>query len=398
MAAGVPPPEIEPLAAWTPPAPERRERAGDDAAPAARLESLDVFRGATVAAMIFVNNPGDWGHLYAPFGHAAWHGWTVTDLIFPFFLFIVGVAGVLSLRKRTAQGASRPALYRHVLVRGLTIVLVGWALAWFPFTLERLSHLRIPGVLPRIGLVFALGTCLVLAAGKRVAPVVAGAVAALLLLHTWLLVGTGFDLSREGNVQRAVDLALLKGHLWKKDWDPEGIVSTLTATATMLTGTLAGLVLTGARERRGRIVTALLLGGLACVAAGQVWSHTLPINKNLWTGSYVLLSSGLAAAALALSILLVDVMGVRRPFAFFLPFGRNPLLAFVLSGLLAKVLGLVKLPVPAGKASLHAVLYSKGFSFIPEPTLRSHAFALTIVLLGWAVLKACDRRGWYWKV
>ena len=134
-----------------------------------RLAALDLFRGLTVVGMIFVNNPGDWAHLYWPFDHAEWHGWTPTDLIFPWFLFIVGVAGVFSLEKRMAQGADRLDLARHAFRRGMTIVLVGWLMAFYPFVpfFERLSRLRIPGVLPRIGVVFVLGTWIVLAVWKR---------------------------------------------------------------------------------------------------------------------------------------------------------------------------------------------------------------------------------------
>ena len=378
-----------------------------------RLAALDLFRGATVAAMIFVNNPGDWGHLYWPFDHAEWHGWTPTDLIFPFFLFIVGTAGVLSLEKRSATGATSSELARHALTRGMTIVLVGWLMAWYPFTAGRLAHLRIPGVLPRIGLVYALGTLVVLlsrrgspparsasAPAGRLAVSVAAvlfAVAVLLLLHTLLLGWPGFDLTREGNIQRAVDLALLKGHTWKKDWDPEGFVSTLTAIATMLTGTLAGLVLRSGKSTREK-VRRLLAWGAAGFLAGEVWSLVLPINKNLWTGSYVLLTSGQAAISLGLSIFFIDVKGVRRPFGFFLAYGRNPLLVFVLSGLLAKTFGLVKWAEEGGgKVSLHGFLY-RGFSWISDPTLASHAWALATVLFWWGVMKLFDRRGWYWKV
>lgn len=376
----------------TPPAP-----------PAGRFASLDFFRGVTIAAMIFVNNPGDWGHLYWPFDHAEWHGWTPTDLIFPFFLFIVGTAGVFSMTKRMERGASRTALSRHAFTRGMTIVLVGWAMAWFPFTLERLSRLRIPGVLPRIGVVYVIGTLIVLAVWRRRAAGVALAVVLLLALHTFLLVGLGSDLTLEGNIQRAVDLALLKGHLWKKEWDPEGIVSTLTAIATMLTGTLAGFVLVrkdgsdAARYRRAAGV--LLAWGAAAVAAGFLWNMWIPINKNLWTGSYVVFTSGAACAALALSIVVVDLKGWLPARGIFLTFGRNPLVVFVGSGLLAKTLGLVKLSGAGGKmVSLQRVLYDGGFSWIADPTLRSHAFAAATILVWWGILLFFERNGWYWKV
>ncbi len=367
-------------------------------APATRLVALDLFRGLTVAGMLFVNNPGDWGHLLPPFDHAEWHGLTPTDLIYPFFLFIVGTAGVLSLERRAAGGASRGDLVRHAVIRGLTIVLVGWLMAWYPFGWARLMRLRIPGVLPRIGVVYALGTAAVLLLGqRRRALKVALVAAACLALHTAILCLPGYDLTREGNVARAVDLALLKGHTWKKDWDPEGIVSTLTAVATMLTGTLAGyaLRLSGALRRR---IDVLLYSGAATVALGWLWSRWLPLNKNLWTGSYVVLTSGLAAASLAVCLWFVDVKGWRAGTGFFVTYGRNPLLAFVLSGLLAKTLGLVKVGSGAEAASLHRVIYRAGFSWIPDPTVASHTFAVAVVVFWYLVLKVCERRGWYWKV
>ena len=167
--------------------------------------------------MLFVNNPGSWAFVLPPFGHAQWHGCTPTDLVFPFFLFIVGTASVLSLGKRAAQGAARAELARHALRRGATIVLVGWALAAFPFTLHRLLHLRIPGVLPRIGLVYALGALLLLAApARRKTAFLAAATALLLALHTALLFLPGYDLTLEGNLQTAIDLALLKGRVVRR--------------------------------------------------------------------------------------------------------------------------------------------------------------------------------------
>ena len=352
--------------------------------------------------MIFVNNPGDWGHLYWPFDHAPWHGWTPTDLIFPWFLFIVGVAGVFSLEKRMAKGAGRATLARHAFRRGMTIVLVGWLMAFYPFVpfLERLSRLRIPGVLPRIGITFVLGTWIVLAVWKRRAPGVAAAVALLLAAHTWILLGTGYDLTPEGNVQRAVDLALLKGHLWKnaQGWDPEGIVSTLTAVATMLTGTLTGFLLVGGAAVRTKVARLFLWGALA-TGGGLLWGRFLPINKNLWTASYVVFTSGAALLVLGLCVFVVDVRGVARPFAPFVTFGRNPLLVFVLSGLLAKTLGLVKVAAASGRAiTLHSWIYGAGFSWIGDPTLRSHAFALVTILFWWAVLKVFEKKGWYWTV
>ena len=361
-----------------------------------------MFRGLTVVGMIFVNSPGDWGHLYWPFDHAEWHGWTPTDLIFPWFLFIVGVAGVFSLEKRMAGGAGRLELARHVFRRGMTIVVVGWLMAFYPFVppLERFSRLRIPGVLPRIGVAFVLGTWIVLAVwGRRIAGV-AIAVVVLLGLHTWILAGTGYDLTPTGNVQRAVDLAVLKGHLWKnaQGWDPEGIVSTLTAIATMLTGTLTGFLLKGGAGVKEKVAR-LLVWGTVATGGGLLWGRVLPINKNLWTASYVVFTSGAALLAIGLCVLTIDVLGWRKPFGVFFTFGTNPLLVFVLSGLLAKTLGLVELSDAAGRTiTLHTWLYRGGFSWITDPTLRSHAFALVTIFGWWAVLRVFEKKGWFWKL
>ncbi len=361
-----------------------------------------MFRGLTVVGMVFVNNPGDWGHLYWPFDHAEWHGWTPTDLIFPWFLFIVGVAGVFSLEKRMAKGAGRLDLARHAFRRGMTIVLVGWLMAFYPFVpfLERLSRLRIPGVLPRIGVTYVLGTWILLAVWKKRGIGVAAAVAVLLALHTAILLGTGYDLTPSGNVQRAVDLAVLKGHLWKnaQGWDPEGIVSTMTAIATMLTGTLTGFLLRGPASVRTKVAR-LFAWGAGATAAGLLWGRFLPINKNLWTASYVVFTSGAALLAIGLCVLVIDVLGWKKPFAPFFTFGTNPLLVFVLSGLLAKTMGLIKLTDPAGQAiTLHTWVYRTTFAWIADPTLRSHAFALVTILFWWAVLRVFEKKGWFWKI
>lgn len=362
-----------------------------------RFVALDLFRGLTVVAMIFVNNPGDWSHIFPPFDHAEWNGLTPTDLVFPFFLFVAGVAGYFSLTRKERDGASRRELAWKIVARGAVIVLVGWSLAAFPYSLQKLSHLRIPGVLPRIGVVFILGSWIVLLARRRASPLFV-AIALLLVLHTALLTLPGYDLTREGNIQRAVDLALLKGHLWKPDWDPEGIVSTLTAIATFLTGTLAGILLKSERSETAK-ATRFVLWGAGAIAAGLLMNPFLPLNKNLWTASYVLVTSGCAAILLILSTaLLLGRETTPAPAAFFVTFGRNPLLAFVLSGLLARILGLIQIPSGEGVLSLQALLYRGGFSFISDPTIRSHAFALATVLLWYGVLKLFERRNWIWKI
>ncbi|HYC23153.1 MAG TPA: heparan-alpha-glucosaminide N-acetyltransferase domain-containing protein [Candidatus Bathyarchaeia archaeon] len=367
---------------------------------AGRFASLDLLRGATVAAMIFVNHPGDWDHVYHPFTHAEWNGFTPTDLIFPAFLFMVGVAGVFSMERRRTAGVAPRRLAAQALVRGLTIAALGWWIAGFPFSSDSLAHLRIPGVLPRIGLVFIVGSWLLLAApGRRRTPLFLASLVVLLLgLHTFLLTGVGYDLTREGNIQLAVDRAALGGHAWLDGGDPEGIVSTISATATMLTGALAGWLLLG-RAGVARKVGILLAAGGAAVLAGVAWNSVLPINKHLWTGSFVLLTSGATAVLLALSMLLVDVLRWRPVLAPFFTFGTNPLAAFVLSELAGKTMQMAEWHGPDGLVvSSRLLLLQGGFGWIPNPTIASHGFALAMVSLCYLALRGLESRGWYLKV
>ncbi len=286
-------------------------------------------------------------------------------------------------------------------------MLLGWAGSAFPFTPERLLNLRIPGVLPRIGVVYILGTWLVLLVDEE-NPAVRGlvsrlgaAILALLALHTFLLLGLGYDLTRLGNIQRAVDLALLRGHLWKKDWDPEGIVSTLTAVATFLTGSVAGICVLAKRPLRER-AGILAVWGAVGAALGLLLHPLLPINKNLWTASYVVFTSG--AASLCLGALLGTMKEEPKSRltahvrGFFATFGTNPLLAFLGSGLLARCLGLVKWTTAAGPVSLQAFLYKNGLGWLPDPYLASHAWAALNVLVWWGILRALEKRGVFWKV
>jgi len=361
-----------------------------------RLSALDVFRGLTVAAMIFVNSPGNWSHAWAPLTHSEWNGCTLADCIFPWFLFILGTAGVLSLERRRAGGASSRALAWQALGRGARIILVGWLIAAFPFTPERVANLRLPGVLPRIGLVFILGTWIVLVLGTpRRLPL---AIVALLALHTYLLTGIGYDMTPEGNVQLAVDRFFLRGHMWPEAGDPEGIVSTLSAIASMLCGTMVGYLLVAGVEARTK--TAWLVGGGAlAIVLGELWSPLLPINKHLWTGSFVLLTSGAAALLLAACMWIDERRALARPLSMLVTFGRNPLAAFVLSELLNRALLIVHWRQASGRSiSLRALLFTHGFAWVPHPTLASHLFAFSMVLLWYLVLRIFETRGWYWKL
>jgi predicted acyltransferase len=364
---------------------------------AARLRSLDVFRGLTMAAMVVVNNPGDWDHVYAPLLHAAWHGWTPTDLVFPFFLFIVGVS--------LAMGDSSRRSWSLVLRRTLVLFALGLFLAGFPFF--RPDTWRIPGVLQRIAICYLASAAISAAAAgeparerQRVA-----AVTAVLLVGYWLALtfvpvpgGVAGDLSDTGNLGAWLDRTLLGGHLWRPGWDPEGLLSTVPAIATTLTGVVAGSWLREQTSPR-RVVTVLAGWGLAGVLAGLAWHVAFPINKNLWTSSYVLFTAGVAAACLAACYWWADVdagparIRLSEPFV---ALGRNAILLFVLSGLVARTLIHVKWPDPS--ISLGRWMYQAAFAPVAPPRSASLLYALANLAVLWTLLWWLHRRRAYLTV
>jgi predicted acyltransferase len=361
-----------------------------------RLRSLDVFRGLTVAGMVIVNNPGDWSTVYAPLLHAEWHGWTPTDLIFPFFLFIVGTS--IGLGRRTVTIVA-------VLRRGAIIWGLGLFLAAFPFFL--MTTLRIPGVLARIAWCYVAAALVARALAthpdrRRIARTT---VVALLSLYWVLLMAVPFpggipgDLSPEGNIGAWFDRALLGGHLWRGgQWDPEGVLSTMPAIATTLLGVMAGWFMAESTSPRA-IVRNLLAWGLFGVVLGLVASIWLPINKNLWTSSYVLFTAGLASAMLAVCYWLCDARGSRLTTTLTEPLvalGRNAILLFVLSGLLAKTL--IYLKWTDASRSLGSWIYTSAFAPLAPPHLASLLFAVANLLVLFALLAYLHRRRVYLTV
>jgi predicted acyltransferase len=381
---------------------EQRGEFGERAAAAAgRMVSLDVFRGLTIAGMILVNNPGTWESIYDPLEHAAWHGWTPTDLVFPFFLFIVGVSVTLALGKR-AEGSEGRAIYVKILRRTAIIFALGLVLAGFPD--YDLSTLRIPGVLQRIAVCYLLASLLFLHTRWRAQ----AAVAAALLVGYWALMalvpvpgfGAGMIDSKEANLAAYVDRALLEGHLWQyaKVYDPEGVLSTLPALATTLAGVLTGHLL---RSRRGDAekVSAMFAAGAAGVVVGWAWHHWFPINKPLWTSSYVLFTAGLALQLLAACYWLVDIHGRRAWAKPFLIFGSNALIVYFLAELAGRVIGLPLFPRAGGsRAGLQTIIYENLFASWAAPHNASLMYAVGTVLFWLGVAALLYRKRIFIKV
>jgi len=357
-----------------------------------RWLALDAFRGLSVAGMILVNNPGSWSYVYPPLAHAEWHGWTPTDLIFPFFLFAVGVSMTLSFQRRLAEGAWRAALLRKITGRALVIVGFGLFLNGFPT--YHLATMRFPGVLQRIGVVYLVAAAayvLLPARGQR-------RLAAGLLLGYWAAmslvpipgVGAG-SLTVDANLAQYLDSLLFAGHMWKPTWDPEGLLSTVPAVATCLLGAFAGDWLASPRDGRDKALGLFVAGAVAMVA-GWVWSIWFPINKNLWTSSYVLLTGGFAALILAWLYVVIDLRGWRRWAGPLYVYGSNALLVFVGTGLFARALNLLTVTGPDGAPQpLKVLIYQRGFASWAGPLNGSLAFAVAFVLL-WLVIMAVPYR------
>jgi len=350
-----------------------------------RLASVDALRGLTVAAMLLVNTPGDWSHVYAPLLHAEWHGCTPTDLVFPFFLFIVGVSTALGVVPRAEAGVPRAVLLRGVAWRAAKIVLLGVALHLLAFWLLDRPHVRVWGVLQRIGVCFAVAGVLALYLRPRAQW---AAIAALLLGYWALLAPAGY--APYTNLAARVDTALFAP--WVYQWDavagrgqdPEGLLSTLPAIATTLLGVRAGAWL-----RAGALGRLVAAGALA-VPAGLLWAHAFPLNKALWTSSYVLFAGGCAALALAACHALVDRRGWpplgRR-------FGVNAIAAYAGAAVMTYLLLGLGWMGPVYQAGFAGWMTPRFGPYVP-----SLAFALAFVGLWWCVAWAMDRRGWYLKV
>ncbi len=348
-----------------------------------RLVSLDVFRGITIAGMVLVNNPGTWSSIYWPLKHAEWHGWTPTDLVFPFFVFIVGVAIPLAFGRRIVSGGSKRDLYWKIVRRTLIIFALGMFLAGFPYF--QLATIRIPGVLQRLAVCYLFASLIFLNTKVRTQIIITIA----LLVIYWLLLtlfhAPGFaagDLSKEGSVASFVDRTVFGPHIWKqgKVYDPEGLLSTIPAIATALFGVLTGQWLRTGKSQYEK-VAGLFVAGAACTVIGWCWNPFFPINKSLWTSSYVFFTGGLALQFLALCYWLIDIKKYQRWAKSFVVFGVNAIVLFVGTGVMARLMGLIKLPWGSETISLQGWIFQKLFLPWASPINASLAYAIAFVLL-----------------
>ena len=351
-----------------------------------RYLALDAFRGLTIALMILVNTPGTWAHVYAPLLHAHWHGATPTDFVFPFFLFIIGSAMFFSFKK--SNFTATPEQFVRIIKRGFILFFIGFMLNVIPFNTP-IDEWRIMGVLQRIGIAYAIAASLVLLLNRR-GVFIASAV--ILLTYWLLLISVGAaGLTLDGNIIRQFDLATLgANHMYTMrgvSFDPEGLLSTIPAVVSMLLGFELTRYLTGIKDKSDSVIKLIIVGGLA-IGFAALWSMVLPINKSLWTSTYVIYTTGAACLLLAAFIWLIDIKGYNKLVAPLLVYGTNPLFVYVLSFLFVTVY----LNIPVGDSSLYRWLYEQ-LLLIANPTLASFLFAFSHVVFFWYIsLKLYQRK------
>jgi len=385
-----------------------------------RLLSLDVFRGITIAGMLLVNNPGTWSAIFPPLEHAEWNGWTPTDLIFPFFLFIVGITTHLSLSARRARGDDDSAIVKQILRRGIIIYLLGFAMALFPFyqwgtidsisnatpwdrILYRIEHVRILGVLPRIAIVYVCAGLLTLKTTLKQQVIII----ATLLFGYWFAmtlipvpgenqIGALLLNTHDRNLAAWLDRAILgTNHTWigSVTFDPEGPMSTIPAIATSILGVIAGRWIVKREMPLLERISGLFAAGAIGMMVGLTWNWVFPINKTLWTSSYVIFTAGMACVALATIMWIVDYCSVKWWTKPFVIYGVNPIVAFVGSGVLARLIyTLWHVSYHGQSVALQDAIYQ--ILFLPwlPPRVASLAFAISFVLLWYGILTVLYRR------
>ena len=355
-----------------------------------RLLSLDVFRGITIAGMVLVNNPGTWSAVYPPLEHAEWNGCTPTDAIFPFFLFIVGVAIPFALGKRMEKGEDHSRIILQIIRRSITLYLLGFILAISPFGLFGhhldFATVRLPGVLQRISVVYLIAAILFLKTNYK-AQIYIGA--ALLIIYAILMTlvpvpGVGHpSLEPATNLGAWLDRTVLGNHLWSqsKVWDPEGILSTMPAIVTAIMGMITGWWLRREdKDKTTKTVWLFVLGSI-CMTLGYIWNGWFPINKNLWTSSYVLYTGGLALLFLGCCYWFIDVKNYRWWIKPFRVYGLNAITVFFLSGFVGRLLYTIKVPYGSEQVGLGTYLFRSIFLPWFSPINASLAWAICYVLV-----------------
>jgi predicted acyltransferase len=379
-----------------------------DALPAkasSRLVSLDLLRGATIAAMILVNNPGDGRNVYWPLEHAEWNGWTPTDLVFPFFLFMVGLSMVFSFSSRIKRGESRRALMMHVLRRGLVLFAIGVLLNGL-FDNFHLGSWRIYGVLQRIAICYVISGFLALWTNWKgqVAAIVACLAGYWILMRYISVPGFGIPtrdipiVDPDRNMVAWLDRKLLMGHLYEGTRDPEGVLSNIPAVATSLLGILTGQWLRSARSATTK-AAGMLAAGVTGLALGEFSNLWFPINKKLWTSSFVIFTAGFALVCLAVCYWAVDIRQWRgrwtRPF---LIFGMNAIAAYVFADLPDLILYNISVHANGSATNARQWIYSHLFAGLGSPPVASLLFAMAYVLLCFAAMWALYRKGIFLKI
>lgn len=357
-----------------------------------RLISIDAFRGLTIAAMILVNNPGSWSFVYPPLRHAEWHGWTPTDLIFPFFLFIVGVSLALSFSRRKEEGRPADSLYAKIFRRSATIFAIGLFLHLFPRF--RFATMRIPGVLQRIAVCFLVGALIYLNAKVKSRVVLSVGI----LLFYWAFMtyipvpgyGPGV-LDLKGNLCGYIDFKLLAGHIYKPAFDPEGILSTLPAIATVLLGTLAGdwlrRPMTNVRK-----LTLMFPAGAVLTAAGLLLHPFFPINKQLWTSTFVIFTAGMALLVFGVCFLLIEIWNLKKWATPFLIFGTNAITVFAGSTFMVKVLMMIKIADGDKIVNPMGYIYAHFLSPLAGPYLGSLIYPILLILFWLFIISPLYKR------
>lgn len=383
-----------------------------------RLLALDILRGITIAGMILVNNPGSWGSIYAPLRHAEWHGLTPTDLVFPFFMFIMGVSSYISLRKFDFS-FSWPTFIK-IIRRTIVIFAIGLAIAWLGLFLRGIAsgasifeatlnfdHIRILGVMPRLAICYGIASIIAITLRHKYLPIFI--VGLLVLYSIILLTGNGFEFA-DSNVISIVDHKILGpdhmygdtvGGVYLK-FDPEGLLSTIPSIAHVLIGFWMGMLIMGTKDNNVRIQD-LFIAGTILTFAGFLLDFGLPINKKIWSPTFVLTTCGLASSFLGLLIWIIDIKGYKKWCRFFEVFGINPLFMYVLGAVLSILIGYIKVPsgsTESGMISLKGAIYTD--FLVPlcqnNTTLASLIFAILFVVFNWCIGYVLYKKKIYIKI